>query len=229
MYFLNLAVSNVYLATEGEGVHIGIPQIFVRFQGCSYRCKNCDSKESWSYTGPTLFDCNDKILLAIENLKIKRVSITGGNPLDLKNRAAVLELIKSLKMRGYFVGIEISGLEIDYDILELVDLINCDYKTPSTGVSGNIEILYALVERYVEKIQIKSIIEDEADFFAVYKVFCELKPSCFWCLTPAYNRDEEFPVDRFKMVLKLNEENGGLFRAIGQQHKWIYGVNETSV
>ena len=43
-----------------------------------------------------------------------------------------------------------------------------------------------------------------------------------WCLTPVYNPGEAFPLERFKLILQLNENAGGVFRVIGQQHKWVY-------
>ncbi|MEX0799567.1 MAG: hypothetical protein WD025_08980, partial [Bacteriovoracaceae bacterium] len=44
-----LAINSIYMATEGEGIHVGTPQIFVRFQGCAIGCVNCDSKDTWEF------------------------------------------------------------------------------------------------------------------------------------------------------------------------------------
>ena len=74
-----LGIHSIYRATEGEGIHIGTPQIFVRFQGCTIGCVNCDSKETWEFTDNTI-----SIESAIEQVeeisgrypnRIKRVSI----------------------------------------------------------------------------------------------------------------------------------------------------------
>ena len=50
-----------------------------------------------------------------------------------------------------------------------------------------------------------------------------------WVLTPCFNTNEAFPLDRFKQVLTMNEESGGMFRVIGQQHKWVFGPDQKQV
>ena len=47
--------NSIYSATEGEGIHIGSPQTFIRFQGCKVGCFNCDSKDTWSFRGGQMF------------------------------------------------------------------------------------------------------------------------------------------------------------------------------
>ena len=42
-------INSIYRATEGEGVFVGRPQIFVRYQGCAIGCINCDSKDTWEF------------------------------------------------------------------------------------------------------------------------------------------------------------------------------------
>src|SRR6478736_4189203 len=77
-----LLINSIYRATEGEGIHIGIPQIFVRFQGCHVGCVNCDTKETWDFD-PAFTMALDEVMESIETLSqniIKRVSITGGDP-----------------------------------------------------------------------------------------------------------------------------------------------------
>ena len=50
-----------------------------------------------------------------------------------------------------------------------------------------------------------------------------------WVLTPCYNTNEEFPMERFIAVINWNEAVGGPFRVIGQQHKWIFGPTKKNV
>lgn len=40
-----------------------------------------------------------------------------------------------------------------------------------------------------------------------------------WILTPCYEPHEEFPKDRFEMILSKNLEFGAPLKVIGQQHK----------
>jgi 7-carboxy-7-deazaguanine synthase len=135
---LKLGINSIYRATEGEGVHIGESQIFVRFQGCTIGCLNCDSKDTWNFEEGSFFEL-EEVVAKIEHLgktdffPLKRVSITGGDPLHPKLEPGVLALVKILKRQNYYVNIEASGSRICPDIFDLVDFISFDFKTPSTG------------------------------------------------------------------------------------------------
>ena len=39
-------VSEIFVSFQGEGVHAGRRQLFVRFGGCPLRCRYCDTPES---------------------------------------------------------------------------------------------------------------------------------------------------------------------------------------
>jgi 7-carboxy-7-deazaguanine synthase len=102
-----LLINSIYRATEGEGIHIGVPQIFVRFQGCHVGCVNCDTKETWDFD-PAYTKSIDEVMEKIETLSqdiIKRISITGGDPLHPSHIPSLLNLINELKSRNYFINI----------------------------------------------------------------------------------------------------------------------------
>ena len=231
-----LLINTVYKATEGEGIHIGTPQIFVRFQGCSIGCVNCDSKETWEFDlsfSRTL----ESVVAQVEEIsqgKTKRVSITGGDPLHPGHVPGVIELIKELKKLDYYINIEAAGTRVVDEIFELVDFISYDFKTPSTGVRTSKDLLLKMVERYGHKAQIKSVIAHAKDFEATYEVYYQTqskldKAPGTWVLTPCYEPSEVFPMERFQQILRLNEDFGTPFRVIGQQHKWVYGAEQKSV
>ncbi len=230
-----LLINSIYRATEGEGIHIGIPQIFVRFQGCNIGCVNCDTKETWdfdlAYT-KSLDEVMEKIEVLSQNL-IKRVSITGGDPLHPSHIPALIELIKELKARDYYVNIEAAGTRIVNEVFDLVDFVSYDFKTPSTQVKTSKELLSKFLEGYGNKSQIKAVIADKKDFEATYDAFffvkTKLSSNVPWCLTPCYEPGEAFPMNRFQQVIQLNESFGLPFRVIGQQHKWAYGPSERLV
>lgn len=228
-------MNSIYSATEGEGIHLGIPQIFVRFQGCAIGCLNCDSKDTWDFEGSEW--TKDQVLSAIEDAggnKFKRVSITGGDPLHPSHVPNVAELVKELKERNYFINIEAAGTRVVKEIFDDLDFISFDFKTPSTGVKTNPSLISKLNQDYAGKFQVKSVIETKEDFQATldaYNIILSTNDSMnfSWCLTPSYNLNEEFPLERFRSVIKWNEENGALFRVIGQQHKWLFGPDEKQV
>lgn len=230
-----LLINSIYRATEGEGIHIGTPQIFVRFQGCHVGCVNCDTKETWEFD-PSYTQSLDEVMESIETLSqdiIKRVSITGGDPLHPSHVPSLIELIYQLKKRSYFINIEAAGTRIVREVFDLVDFISYDFKTPSTSVKTSVDLLTKFVRDYGDKAQIKAVISDKKDFEATYDAFHFIKSLGIlpppWCLTPSFEVGEEFPMNRFQLILKLNESFGLPFRVIGQQHKWAYGIDARMV
>ncbi len=227
------------MATEGEGIHIGTPQIFVRFQGCAIGCLNCDTKESWEFTNP--HSSVDSVIATIEEQagqyphRIKRVSITGGDPLHPKNAPAALALTRSLKKLGYYVNIEAAGSRVVDEIFDSIDFVSFDFKTPSTGVTHNKNLLLKMCQQYAGKTQIKAVIADKKDFEATYDIYTwvlnelDNKMEIPWVLTPCYEPDEEFPQERFAEIINMNTEFGAPFRVIGQQHKWFFGPSKKDV
>ena len=90
-----------------------------------------------------------------------------------------------------------------------------------------------MANQYGEKFQIKAVIETREDFeynLAAYeKVSKTVNPANIpWFLTPAYH-GEPFPRERFLQVVSWNENHGGYFRVVGQQHKWLHGANKKQV
>lgn len=236
---MNLRIHSIFRATEGEGVHIGTPQVFVRFQGCAVGCINCDSRETWDFSEETM--TMGEVLAKIEDLsgqgmsRIQRVSITGGDPLHPKNSPQALELARRLKKSGFYVNIEAAGTRVVHELFDIIDFISFDFKTPSTGVRVNLKLLEKFCEQYASKAQVKAVIADKKDFEATYEVFkmikekSEFKNNLPWILTPCYEPNEDFPTQRFSEIIRMNEDFGAPFRVIGQQHKWVHGPNKRDV
>ena len=233
----NHLINSIYRATEGEGVFLGRPQIFVRYQGCAIGCLNCDSKDTWDFNedmGQDLEMVMEKIHQEGLNGAIKNVSITGGDPLHPGHVPHVLALVKLLKEKKYYINIEAAGTRVVDEIFDLVDYVSFDFKTPSTKVKSPLKNISKMIAQYPGKFQVKAVISDKADFLATLEAFkmlqAEDKGMPFpWVLTPCFNNLEAFPMERFTQTLAWNEENGGLFRVSGQQQKWIFGPDEKQV
>ena len=236
---MQLPIHSIFCSTEGEGIHIGTPQIFVRFQGCAVGCINCDSKETWDFKEGSM--TLDEVLAQIEDIrgtgivKISRVSITGGDPLHPKNTPFTLLLAKRLKTSGFFVNIEAAGTRVVDELFDIVDFVSFDIKTPSTGVNINKKLLLRFLDHYPDKAQVKAVIANKKDFSFLFDLYQETFPKIGhnihipWVLTPSYEPGEEFPQRRFGEIMRMNEAFGGPFRVIGQQHKWVHGPDQRNV
>lgn len=235
----NMNIHAIFRATEGEGIHVGSPQIFVRFQGCSVGCFNCDSKETWDFKDPTMG--LETVIGEVEKLsgsfphRIKRVSITGGDPLHPKNAPGVQSLALALKKNGYFVNIEAAGTRVVDTIFDNIDYISFDVKTPSTGVKASESALIKLHEQYGKKSQVKAVIFDKKDFEFTFDLYSKIlkrfdyKIETPWVLTPCYGPGEKFPMTRFQEIITMNEKFGAPFRVICQQHKLIHGPDKRDI
>ncbi|MBL7664455.1 MAG: 7-carboxy-7-deazaguanine synthase QueE [Bacteriovoracaceae bacterium] len=226
-------INSIYLATEGEGVHLGTPQIFVRFQGCNIGCVNCDSKDTWEFQDSSARPIEMVMAQIHAAGKVKRVSITGGDPLHPKILPGVMEVALRLKREGYYVSLEAAGTRIVDELFDLIDYVNFDFKTPSTGVKTSTDLIVKLAQKFPGKFQLKAVIADQADFHATvraYEAVAEKVSMDFpWCLTPCYEPNEPLPLERFQQVVEMNQTQGAYFRVIGQQHKWLFGPDKKQV
>ena len=239
--FYGFLYQNHLSACEGEGVRLGSAQIFIRFQGCAVGCQNCETKETWDFKGVPKMGL-ENLLETIEQISIKSrkpvksISITGGDPLHPSHRIGLIELIKELKKRNYFINLEASGQQIVPEVFDSIDFISFDYKTPSTGVKGKVELIAKLMKKYPGKFQVKSVVSSDHDFRETLKARNELlnlvgilSLDFSWVLTPAYTPGQKFLLSDFASLLQKNIDEGGPFRVIGQQHKWIFGPNRQDV
>ncbi|RZF20863.1 MULTISPECIES: 4Fe-4S cluster-binding domain-containing protein [Halobacteriovorax] len=233
---MEFLINDIYRATEGEGVFVGRSQVFVRFQGCNIGCVNCDSMDTWSFDieSTSLNTIFERILEESYQGKINWISITGGDPLHPKHVPSVVELTKFLKSRGFKINLEAAGTRVVDEVFDLLDYISYDLKTPSTGVRTRLSLIEKMAQQYPNRFQMKAVIADRKDFEYTLSAYRELESKLGniefpWVLTPCYEPSEEFPMQRFIDIQEWNQIEGGPFRVIGQQHKWIFGADKKSV
>jgi len=224
-----MKINTVYRACEGEGVFIGAPQVFVRTQGCSLHCKNCDTLNSWNP------DCGiemsiEEIVSKVAEFGLQRVSITGGNPLEANGVAL---LIKRLAMSGYTINIEATGQDFDKEVFDRVDFISCDIKPPSTEVRANLENIKLMLGLYRHKMQIKIVCATDEDLDFIVQCYRELESSlgcCHLVITPCYTeRANDFDYDMIKKALNRVMDEKLNVRVIMQQHKVVFGSQRGDV
>ena len=100
---------------NGPGVRVSL---FV--SGCSHRCPGCFNREAWDYDfgKPFTQQTIDQILAMLAPDYVKGLTLLGGEPFDPRNQAAVVELLRQVKVK--YPGKSIwafSGYLFDRDIL----------------------------------------------------------------------------------------------------------------
>lgn len=146
-YHIPIMTSDATL--EGEGPEIGKPTILTRIAGCAVRCIGCDTPHSWNAENTEPFDgvidasqrefnrlmhiteISDLLVQQAGYYGLKRISITGGEPLHYVD--ALRLLVADLWLRGFYLNIETSGVVFDPIIFAMCH-VSVDIKTPSSRV-----------------------------------------------------------------------------------------------
>ena len=172
---MRISLNEITLPTiQGEGVWIGRPSIFVRVQGCSVRCAQCDTKKSWEPIGAkpglgtsmTLGEIQ-KILQSHPHVDIV---ITGGEPLDSIHVAGVAALCYVMKHHDRRIAIETSAMVPTPDLMRLeeltrhVDLWSISPKLsgmrPTSQATLNIELLRTITSACAHRTtQLKFVVD----------------------------------------------------------------------
>ena len=124
MLLTELKINEMFETIQGEGMHTGVPSIFVRLQGCPVGCPWCDTKHTWvidetklspvaavvnkGQESETFFTASPESLIALfkdYGYHAKHVVITGGEPCMYD----LVPLTQKLEALGYSAQIETSG------------------------------------------------------------------------------------------------------------------------
>ena len=158
-------INEIFYSIQGEGIHQGIPMVFVRFQGCNLipRCRHCDTPSALSGRGGKEMEVKD-ILDEIGRLSPYYriwVCITGGE--SLWQLDGLEDLVRRLKMGGYQITIETNGTFRPPRWYGLVDSWNADIKCPSSGVYG-VSSLEWFKTRFQDQIKFVVGTKEDLDF-----------------------------------------------------------------
>lgn len=123
-------ISEIFLSLQGEGLYVGVPQLFIRFYGCNLSCIFCDTNfDSYRTFTP------DRLMGEMPESKrpYHSISITGGEPL-LQADFIRDFLDKYKKSYKKLVYLETNGTlyrELS-KVIDYVDIIAMDFKLPSS-------------------------------------------------------------------------------------------------
>jgi len=126
-------VTEIFSSIQGEGVFVGMKQIFVRFKSCNLNCSFCDETSA----GSSKKYSPKELLAEIKAMEKARgphhsVSFTGGEPLlyvEFLNE--ILKFLKKEKMKTY---LETNGtLPANLTkVIDKIDIVAMDIKLPSS-------------------------------------------------------------------------------------------------
>jgi len=179
-----LKVNEIFVGIQGEGLNIGMPQLFIRFWGCNLRCSWCDTPYSyepkgyldeeavkmWRFSAYQEYSVKELFEEISKISTLKAVCITGGEPL-VQPRDELRELLRLLGDYGYYRHLFTNGTIYDEDIFEECNFISMDMKPPSSKMKSEIGCLRNLNLRYDNGFQceVKVVIKDLDDFVFALK------------------------------------------------------------
>jgi organic radical activating enzyme len=105
-------VVEMFYSIQGEGFHVGVPSIFIRFGGCNLACSWCDTKfDEWENI--TL----RQIVKKLESWDCERIVLTGGEP-ALQDLVTLSHVLHPL---GYTLAIETNGtIELPVGVVDWI-------------------------------------------------------------------------------------------------------------
>lgn len=128
-------ILEIFQSVQGEGVYVGVQQVFVRFFECNMRCVWCDTPRSIGDTSRNHVEMTaDELCSQVLSLwpGSHSVSVTGGEPLVQAD--FLTEFLPRLRSAGAAVYLETNGV-LPAELARVaghVDIIAMDLKLPSS-------------------------------------------------------------------------------------------------
>lgn len=198
-----LLVSEQFYSIQGEGLHCGIPAVFLRLSGCNLNCagfsNGCDAKHLW--TAGEKHSFMQIIKRWQKNGWLKKLQdgahliLTGGEPLLQMDMLVLFirQLEKNLNMHPY-IELETNATILLTDrFLEKIDQINASPKLSNSGNSRGMayktEVLSQLSQ--LTKTKFKFVIQYKDDIYEVldkYVLPFSMNPRNIWLMPEGNTR-----------------------------------------
>lgn len=195
---LKMPVLEHFVSLNGEGMNSGKPVMFIRLVGCNLRCDygcgTCDTPESLEY--PQARKCKDYVDMSarelatlIQEAKVKRICLTGGEPLGRKHIGAFINELNDLLNREVLIEIETNG-SIDLPGLGIVNddsiSFTVDYKSISSKMNGRMRM-----ENWAyltEKDSIKFVVANREEMDDAVQKIRQYQPKANLIFSPMFGR-----------------------------------------
>ena len=176
-------LDEVFLSIQGESTDTGLPCIFVRLYGCPIGCVYCDQPQTLANKHKASIET---IMNRVKKYRgVKRVCITGGEPLIYKND--LMPLVWELQYEGYKVSIETSGCLPIEDFLRRDWKYIMDVKCPSSGVVE--KNIYENLLKLHSKDEVVFVIADKKDYEFMKSVLQKYPTQANILLSPMFNKE----------------------------------------
>ena len=208
-------VHEIFSSIEGEGKRVGQFVTFIRLHGCNLSCSYCDTRYSCDgeeYTEMTL----EEILEVVKEEGLKRISLTGGEPLIHPH---VMDLLEALVFRGHEINVETNG-SVDLEPFKLNPelysvFLTMDYKGPSSGMEQEMKLKnFKLLDRLD---CIKFVVGPPEDLIAMKSVLATNRTSAEVFVSPIFGQIQPVEIVEYLVQNKLTK-----CRVQIQLHKIIY-------
>lgn len=208
-----MKISEIFYSIQGEGLHIGLPTVFLRLFACDLRCTWCDTM--YAVEGTDFKNMNiEEVKEIIGSFDCKRICITGGEPLLQKKELVIL--VTDLFADNYFTVLETSGHKEPPKIFwNDKCLISMDCKCPSSKMEKKMN--FALFEKLRETDQLKFIIKDNIDYVYAKKILGLYNIKAEIIFQPVYSTSLRW------LCEKVLEDKLINVRTLPQIHKIIWG------
>jgi 7-carboxy-7-deazaguanine synthase len=207
---LSIKVHEIFFSIQGEASRVGLPTVFVRLTGCPLRCGYCDT--AYAFHGGELATVED-IMAQVASYGVKRVTVTGGEPLAQKE---CLTLLETLCDNGYDVSLETSGA-MDIASVDARVSVILDVKTPGSGEES--KNLWSNIPHLKPKDEVKFVLCDQADYAWAKDVMRErsIHGKCPVLFSPVYGQLQPHDLAEWILADKLQ------VRLQIQLHKVLWG------
>lgn len=181
---MNLPVVELFHSIQGEGIHTGVPSIFLRVTGCNLRCvfkgSICDTSYTSFEPASPIFTTLDEIEYAIGQIKLqhpntKHLVITGGEPLLYKE--GIKELLSRISNMGFYVTVETNGTKgVIKELLGDFPYVDLYSVSPKLSTSVDYECKYLTPTQRDRHAEMRINYNALAEYFtSVYRAEVQLK------------------------------------------------------